>query len=276
MRGPAEQLWRIRRHLGRGDARSLGRLLGERAPAAAEVEQYLDELRGSAALRDALTQEPARRWLSDVVGLSGNTTEAALRLEGPNRGRAVLLYVTARVLQPEVVIETGCFTGWDSSLLLHALAANGKGRLYTIDLPAKEGHFSQLCGVRGAGLPAGVAAGFLVPGELHARWTLVEADVRDALAPLLDRVGGVDLFFHDSDHTYEHMTWEYSTVWPALRPGGLLVSDDISWNTAFADFARRVGAGPVVHRQAPNVGAIRKPVVERSRVREAVAVEAVS
>ena len=72
---------------------------------------------------------------------------------------------------------------------------------------------------------------------------------------------GVDLFVHDSDHSYGHMLWEYSTAWPRLSGGGVLYSDDIEWNSAFRDFSQSVnhhgvkftfGLGPA------SVGGIRK------------------
>jgi predicted O-methyltransferase YrrM len=33
------------------------------------------------------------------------------------------------------------------------------------------------------------------------------------------------------------MTFEYQQAWKYLKPGGLLVSDDISWNSSFEDFS---------------------------------------
>jgi hypothetical protein len=44
---------------------------------------------------------------------------------------------------------------------------------------------------------------------------------------LLERVRGLDLFHHDSLHTFDHMMWEYETVAPYLRPGGVLASHDV-------------------------------------------------
>ena len=52
----------------------------------------------------------------------------------------------------------------------------------------------------------------------------------------------MDAFFHDSLHTFDHMTFEYRTAWPFLRPGGVLLSHDVHWNRAFPRFASSVGA----------------------------------
>jgi predicted O-methyltransferase YrrM len=44
---------------------------------------------------------------------------------------------------------------------------------------------------------------------------------------------------HDSLHTYRNMTQEFERVWPALRPGGVLISDDLESNSAFLDLSMR-------------------------------------
>jgi hypothetical protein len=67
-------------------------------------------------------------------------------------------------------------------------------------------------------------------------------DARDLLPKLLVDVASLDVFIHDSLHTYEHMLWEYRSAYPHLREGGLLVSDDAMWNSAFPEFAREVCA----------------------------------
>ena len=55
------------------------------------------------------------------------------------------------------------------------------------------------------------------------------------------------LFFHDSDHSYENMTFEFEWAWDHLNVD-FLVSDDVSENTAFSDFAVRHGISPVYCR----------------------------
>jgi predicted O-methyltransferase YrrM len=253
---PKDLAWRVlRRALGEDDAGCLRRLLGARPgagrPGAGEL---LEELAGATVLAEALDAQ-AHHGPEALATLRGRDRLLAyLGLDGVGRGRAMLLYAVARLLRPELVVETGCFTGWDSAVLLHAMERNGRGRLVSIDLPATEGRFSQL--VPGSGLPPGASAGFLVPAAYRHRWTLVVDDVRAALPGLLASAGPVDLFYHDSDHSYDHMLWEFRAAWPHLAAGGVLVSDDISWNPALWDFARQVGRRPVIHRNTPNVGAL--------------------
>jgi hypothetical protein len=70
----------------------------------------------------------------------------------------------------------------------------------------------------------------------------------------------LDLFYHDSLHTFEHMLWEYQTAWRFLRDGGILLSDDIFWNRAFRIFAREVKSQSLIKC---GTGLIRKNVALR-------------
>jgi hypothetical protein len=137
--------------------------------------------------------------------------------------------------------------------MLYAMHMNGDGHLYSIDLPAKEGQFGLKWG-----LPDGIPPGFLVPEELRQHWTLIIGDVRDELIPLLNELQHTDIFFHDSDHSYQHMMWEFTSTWPHLRPGGLMISDDISVNTAFWDFSAAIPSAYVIHKSTSNFGALVK------------------
>src|SRR6266581_3100545 len=71
-------------------------------------------------------------------------------------------------------------------------------------------------------------------------------------------LGTIDVFIHDSLHTYDHMLWEYRAAYDHIRPGGLLISDDALWNSAFSEFAATVGAR---HAQIlRGVGVLRKEI----------------
>lgn len=61
-------------------------------------------------------------------------------------------------------------------------------------------------------------------------------------------LGEVDLFIHDSLHTYEVMRAEYELAWPHLDRGRVLASDDVNFNKAFLEFSHEVGATPMVWR----------------------------
>jgi len=52
----------------------------------------------------------------------------------------------------------------------------------------------------------------------------------------------IDMFLHDSSHSYGHMLWEFRQFWPRLRDGGLLVSHDVQMNAAFPEFVAKTYA----------------------------------
>jgi hypothetical protein len=142
------------------------------------------------------------------------------------------LYVVARALKPRVIVETGVASGLSSAHLLRALAENGRGELYSIDLPNVQ---------QGSVLPQGRDCGWIVPQSLRARWHLQLGDARTLLPEVLGRFERIDVFLHDSDHSYEHMTFEFEQALPRLAPRGLLLSDDVQLHGAWDDFCARHG-----------------------------------
>ncbi len=174
-------------------------------------------------LRDVFGVDPAR--FQDEFDLSGfkdwscDRREELANYSGDYRfgstpeGDCESLYYLVRALRPRIVVETGVCYGASSSYILEALAANGYGELYSIDLGnAKDEPPSD----------------FFVPRRLHRRWHLCIGDSRHLLPPLLRRLRAIDLFHHDSLHTYEHMMWEYETAFPCLSPRGVLSSHDVN------------------------------------------------
>jgi len=210
----------------------------------ADLEPYYAEALAGAFLRDIVEK------LADYRGGWGlGTLDPA---------SAAVLYATIRHVRPRCVVETGVASGLSSSFILQALTMNGHGRLYSIDLghqASGPGSVGPPIGARQPGtegVPPGLMVGWLVPSDLRSNWTLIVGDSRTELPSLLRRVETVDLFFHDSRHTYGHMTFEYRTAWDYLRDGGYLISDDIHLTSAFADFAGQ--RGMALHR----LGLLRK------------------
>jgi len=171
------------------------------------------------------------------------------------------LYALCRLLRPRVVVETGVGLGTSSFFMLQALEDNGVGTLYSIDKPYAEYHSDAGILINESAYCAhGDQPGMLVPPELRDRWRLVLGNSHALLPRLCERLGGLDLFFHDSEHTYRNMVQEYTVVWPHLRACGVLASHDVEWNTAFQDFADTVMRLPIVSR---NVGLIRASELAR-------------
>jgi hypothetical protein len=155
-----------------------------------------------------------------------------------------VMYNLARFAQPEVIVETGVHFGMSSAYWLMALEANQKGTLYSIDLPTlTPGGRLNADGIQDASFVSDVGQTGIVVKRLGLtrRWNLRLGDAKVLLPPLLQELGQIGIFYHDSDHSYNHQLWEYRTAWPHLVPGGWLTSDDIQWTPAFADFARESG-----------------------------------
>lgn len=159
------------------------------------------------------------------------------------------IYALVRLSFPHIVLETGVANGVSSAYILQALHDNGDGRLISIDLPA---HTTQVIDH----VLRNQTTGWLVPNEFREMWTLHLGDAKLLLPSLFDELSSIDIFFHDSDHSYEHMLWECSTAWSNLRIGGFLLVHDVNWHSAFLDFAASVGVKP--HIQGNRLGILRK------------------
>jgi len=138
-----------------------------------------------------------------------------------------ICYIASRALKAKNIVETGVCYGVTSSYLLQALQNNGGGRLHSIDLPP-------------LGKSGDDYVGWLVPKELRERWSLIRGTSARFLGPLLKELETIDLFVHDSQHTYSNMRMEFRLAWPALRSGGVLIADDIEGNAAFHELTTQL------------------------------------
>jgi len=161
------------------------------------------------------------------------------------------LYAVVRAAKPDVILETGVASGMSSAHILRALAANGSGVLHSIDLPNVQ---------QGSVLPDGRTSGWIVPESLRARWSLHIGDTRELLPKLLEALGEVDLFLHDSDHSYENMSFEFEQAYPKVAAGGLLMADDSHLHRAWDDFCARHSLRPT---RVEHLGVTRTPAHAR-------------
>jgi len=81
--------------------------------------------------------------------------------------------------------------------------------------------------------------GYLVPDSLKGRWRLHRGSSRQLLPSILRAVESVDVFVHDSLHTYGNMRWEFNAVTPHLGRPSALISDDVESHRAFIEWADR-------------------------------------
>jgi hypothetical protein len=82
--------------------------------------------------------------------------------------------------------------------------------------------------------------GIAVGGRFADRWSYVRGSSRRRLRGILSKLGGIDLFIHDSAHTERNVRFEVDRAWPTLRSGGAIVIDDIDANWAFRSFTQAV------------------------------------
>ena len=174
------------------------------------------------------------QFMLDIVNKSG-IKKSFFSLNMSMALRAPTLYVICRIVKPEIIVETGVAEGFSSAFILKALEDNGKGRLYSIDLPNQPGQ--ELSGQR--------TTGWLVPEGLRKRWDMTLGSSKEKLPPLMDNLKNIDIFYHDSDHSYENMMFEFEEVLPYITENGMIISDDITDNSAFDDFCRRENLYPL-------------------------------
>lgn len=147
-----------------------------------------------------------------------------------------ILGTLVRLAPPRIAVEIGVERGYSSAVILQAMAERETGRLYSIDLPSVE-----------ADRPG--FTGHVIPEALKHRWELDLGPSQQRLPRLLEQIEPVDLLLHDGDHSYDSQMLDLSNAWPRLRPGAIVVVDDV-WSTALLDFARTHGQDPIVVQRA--------------------------
>jgi predicted O-methyltransferase YrrM len=164
------------------------------------------------ALLDEYRQSAFRRWFE-------RRRAALAKFPGPYRLGTTgefgceALYLLVRAARPRTIVETGVLYGASSAHMLAALARNGEGVLHSIEIgrdPREPSH------------------DHFVPAEVRPFWRLIIGDSRRELPNLLARCGSIDMFYHDSLHTFDHMTWEFRSALPYISAAGLLASDDVA------------------------------------------------
>jgi predicted O-methyltransferase YrrM len=138
-------------------------------------------------------------------------------------------YLACRLIEPEVVVETGVAYGVSSAFILRAMEQTGHGTLHSVDLPPLRRKYERSWGIA-------------VPDELRSRWRLHRGTSARVLPRLLRETPTVDLFVHDSLHTHRNMRREFDAVWPHLRNGAVLLADDVERNRAFGELRQKAPA----------------------------------
>jgi hypothetical protein len=154
-----------------------------------------------------------------------------------------LLYYLVRIYKPKIAVETGVWSGKTSWSILQAMADNGEGKLFSIDLGVKQWGADVL--------PTSEIGGF-VPQSLRPRWQLIIGDSKEKVPTLLTKLKTIDLFYHDSNSSDRDLVnLEFAEAIRHLSMNGILCSDDVydECNT-FKDVS----------------GSLRNPVIVRNKV----------
>ena len=145
----------------------------------------------------------------------------------------VILYKICRMLKPKKVVETGVAYGNSSAYILLALQKNEKGTLYSIDSIFRPWESKEMIGS-------------VIPNNLRENWKLIVGKSKEILKKTLLELEEIDIFFHDSLHTYKNMMFEFETAWPMIKKDGFLISDDVIGNNAFNDFCNSENIIPTI------------------------------
>ena len=184
--------------------------------------------------------------ITDITGKPQEVGSPSFPRADDSFDDANLLYSLVRTYKPRIVIETGVSKGTSSRAILAGLNENRMGVLYSIEFPTARQFLKG-------------EIGCLVPKELSLRWNVFLGKSSKYLPKLLARVGGFDLFIHDSDHSYANMSFEMTLASHYLNPNGLLIIDDIDLNDAYFDFCQHFHFAPtVVKNGTRNIGVLRK------------------
>ncbi len=133
-------------------------------------------------------------------------------------GRRAGWYALTRALRPAHVMETGTDKGLGTCVFAAAILRNGEGRLTTLDINPN--------------------SGYLLTGK-YAEVT--ERLIGDSVAQIRAGSEPVDLFIHDSWHSYEHELAEFEAVAPRLAEPALVLSDNAEVTDALVDWSNARG-----------------------------------
>jgi predicted O-methyltransferase YrrM len=166
------------------------------------VRGYISELEEDRDLREhveAATAASPRRRLAD--------REARY-------GRRAGWYALVRALRPEHVVEAGTDKGTGACVFAAALIRNGCGELTTVDINPD--------------------SGYLVTGRYAEVTTRL---IGDSVEVLSGSHSSVDMFLHDSRHTFEHELAEFRAIAPRLSWQAVVLSDNAHVTNALSHWS---------------------------------------
>ncbi len=137
-----------------------------------------------------------------------------------------LLDLLIAEIKPEFVVETGVANGTSTRTILSAFKNYNlnNSQLFSFDIDSR---------VATKEFMDNSQFNFVLVGDRNFHQGILQIDQ-------------IDIFYHDSDHSYVNQMLEYTLAWERIRTGGALVSDDVNWSNAFLDFCKKVGKAPYI------------------------------
>jgi predicted O-methyltransferase YrrM len=131
-----------------------------------------------------------------------------------------LIYSIVRTQNSLTVVETGVANGATTYAIMSALEKNGAGGvLHSFDI-----------------LPDAAKA-YSGDGNWHFH-LLEKRTAYKGFKRAITAIGPVDIWIHDSDHGYRWQKFEYRLAISSLKPGGILISDDVDTSPAWGELAK--------------------------------------
>ena len=127
-------------------------------------------------------------------------------LSGHIQGR--FLSMISKLVNPEIIVEVGTYTGYSCLCLAEGLKKNGK--IITIE---KDEEF------------ASIAKKFFDRSKYKEKISLLIEDATKAIENISEKI---DLAFIDADKV--NYTKYYDMLFPKLKIGGLIVADNVLWS----------------------------------------------
>lgn len=135
------------------------------------------------------------------------------------------LFALVRAGRPRICVELGTGVGFSTLYLLAALALNRRGALWSL-----EGDPQRLA----------LARQHIAAAPWHAPCHLVEGPFHKTLLPTLNAIHQVDLVFVDGAHQQATVLDQFPQLLRVMRPGGVLVYDDIRWSAGMRQAWRQI------------------------------------
>lgn len=158
---------------------------------------------------------PHSNYLHHVERRTHLTTLAPQMLSGRMQGRLLSMY--SKMMRPRLVVEVGTFTAYATLCLAEGLAP--EGRIITIEAEEERERMAR----------------DHIEGSAYA--DRIELRMGDAVELLPDVPDGIDIAFLDGNK--RQYGQYFDLLIDKVRPGGLLLADNVLWDGRVADTSRK-------------------------------------